>query len=341
MRGRPLPVLQRGSLWLQRDPTEVCRAEPRAWGHRGPGWHAGRRGRAVLTPSPGLSGGVKSHPNLGVNLGGQFAPRADCPRELAVFPVSPLPHAFPRLGGPVPWACRRWDKRRSPAGQATQPGHQRRAHPEPWPPTSSEQGSPQADLRSHGWAGSGHEGPPRGLVWVPHSCPPRVLRVCVWSGEAVGGDSLQPRLAQQRAAGARALGAGAAGVAGGHSGTGTTSITQSTRACPPRVEEGRACPPPHLLPGGKPTGPHTPARSPCRVFVHQDALLIRELKQAAPNAPCGLRRACSTGSVPPCPCGAPLATGGRAELWGDWPPTPSLLLWASVPSSDRGGELSL
>ena len=55
MWGRPLPVLQRGSLRLQRDPTKVCRAEPRAWGHRGPG---GLLGGGAERSSPPALGSV-------------------------------------------------------------------------------------------------------------------------------------------------------------------------------------------------------------------------------------------------------------------------------------------
>lgn len=98
--------------------------------------------------------------------------------------MSPLPRALPGLRGPVPRACRR----------AAQPGHQYRAHPEPWPPPPQSGAAPQEDLRPHGWAGGGHEGPPRWLVWVPHPHPPRVLRVCIWRWEAVRGSSCSPAL---------------------------------------------------------------------------------------------------------------------------------------------------
>lgn len=211
MRGRPLPVLQRGSLWLQRDPTEVCRAEPRAWGHRGPGWHAGRRGRAVLTPGPGLSGGVKSHPSLGDDLGDSLPPGLTAPES---WPCSQCPHCpVPSLGwegqsrglaGDGTNVRALLGKLPSPvtsAGPTLSPGH---------PPPQSRAAPRQISGHMDG-QGVGMKGRPEGWYGSPTPARPGSCESAFGAGRLSGGTPCSPGLPSRGQLGPRLWGQGLQG----------------------------------------------------------------------------------------------------------------------------------
>lgn len=98
--------------------------------------------------------------------------------------MSPLPHALPGLGGPVQWAC--W--------RVAWPGHQHRAHPEPWPPPPQSGAAPRRISGHTDGQGVGMKGHPDGWYGSPTPTRPGSCQSAFGGGRLSGGTPCSPAL---------------------------------------------------------------------------------------------------------------------------------------------------
>ena len=249
---------------LQRDPTEVCRAEPRAWGHRGPSWCAGGGAERSSPPTLRSVAGVKSHPDSGVNMGDSLPPvLTDHPRELAV-----LPH--PRC----PVSSLGWESQsRGLAGDGANvgallgelPGRVTSTGPtlSPGRPLLRA-GQPPGGISGHtDGQGMGMKGRPHGWCGVPIPARPGSCESVLGVGRLWGGAPCSPALPSRGQLGPGLWGQGLQGWTEGTQAVGPLLQNGAhVPAHPPGLGEGRRRPPHNCFLVGNPQSPHIPCPQP-------------------------------------------------------------------------------
>ena len=221
------------------------------------------RGRAVLTPTLGSVAAVKSHPDLGVNMGDSLPPvLTDHPRELAV-----LPH--PRC----PVSSLGWESQsRGLAGNGANVGALLGELPGPVTstgPTLSpgrpllRVGQPPGGISGHtDGQGMGMKGRPHGWCGVPTPARPGSCESALGVGKLWGGlPAAQPCPAE----GSWGLGSGGRDCRGGQRALRQWDhFYKMEHTClPPHpgLGERRGRPPHNCCLVGNPQSPHAPARS--------------------------------------------------------------------------------